>query len=69
MTDAALALSDAYGLFEEGLLNEQEFEDFMFTNGVLFHAGMNPEFFTGTVLESQANAVMGRAAAAAAAAA
>ena len=65
VTDAALALSDAYGLFEEGLLNEQEFEDFMFTNGVLFHAGMNPDFFTGTVLESQANAVMGRAAAAA----
>ncbi|NQV56489.1 MAG: amidohydrolase family protein, partial [Rhodospirillales bacterium] len=54
VTDASLALSDAYGMLEEGLLNAGDFEEFMFTNGVLFHAGMNPDFFKGTVLEAQA---------------
>lgn len=64
VTDASLALSDAYGMLEQGLLNEDNFEDFMFTNGVLFHAGNNPDFFAGTVLEDQANKVLGQAAAA-----
>ena len=65
ITDASFALSDAYTHMEERLLVEDDFEDYMFTKVILFHAGLNPNSFTGTVLEDAAGKVLSQTAAAA----
>ena len=49
MTDV---LEEAYELVEHGFINEQEFRQFTFSNTVELHAGANPDFFKGTVVES-----------------
>jgi predicted TIM-barrel fold metal-dependent hydrolase len=46
-------LAEAYGLVEHGLLDEAAFRDFTFTHAARLHAGMNPAFFTGTVVETE----------------
>jgi hypothetical protein len=43
---------EAYELVEKGLIEERDFRDFVFTNPVSFYTGTNPNFFTGTVVES-----------------
>jgi hypothetical protein len=45
---------EAYELVEHGLLTDDDFRDFMFTNAVRFWGEVNPEFFKGTVIEKQA---------------
>ncbi len=49
MRDAAL---EAYELVEDGLITEQDFRDFVFTNPVRAKAEVNPDFFKGTRVES-----------------
>jgi len=44
-------LEEAYEMVENGLASEADFRDFTFTNPVTLHAGMNPQFFKGTVVE------------------
>ena len=44
-------LEEAYEMVEDGFASEAEFRDFTFTNPVTLHAGMNPNFFKGTVVE------------------
>ena len=51
-------LNEAYELVDDGLMSEDDFRDFTFTNNVTLHAGMNPDFFKGTVVEDAAAAVM-----------
>ncbi len=51
-------LNEAYELAEHGLLNDTDFRDFTFANSVRLHAGMNPDFFKGTVVEKEAAAVL-----------
>jgi hypothetical protein len=51
--DASEVLEEAYELVEDGLLDENHLRDFVFTNPVSFYAGMNPEFFNGTVIEKE----------------
>jgi hypothetical protein len=51
-------LEEAYELVEEELITEQDFRDFVFTNPASLHAGMNPEFFKGTVVERQVARVL-----------
>jgi predicted TIM-barrel fold metal-dependent hydrolase len=46
-------LEEAYGLVEHGLLDEAAFRDFTFGHAARLHAGMNPAFFTGTVVETE----------------
>jgi hypothetical protein len=46
-------LAEAYGLVEHGLLDEAAFRDFTFAHAARLHAGMNPAFFTGTVVETE----------------
>jgi hypothetical protein len=46
-------LAEAYELVEDGLITEQDFREFVFGNPVRFWAEGNPEFFKGTVLESE----------------
>jgi predicted TIM-barrel fold metal-dependent hydrolase len=50
--------AEAYELIEHGLLNEDEFRDFMFTNAVRMWGSTNPDFFKGTVVESEAAKVL-----------
>jgi len=38
-------------MVEDGLATEADFRSFTFTNPVTLHAGMNPNFFKGTVVE------------------
>ena len=47
-------LQEAYELVEDGLINEDDFCEFVFTNPLRFWAEGNPDFFKGTVLESAA---------------
>ena len=44
-------LEEAYEMVEDGFASEADFRDFTFTNPVTLHAGMNPQFFKGTVVE------------------
>ena len=56
--DSTHVLNEAYELVDDGLMSEDDFRDFTFTNNVTLHAGMNPDFFKGTVVEDAAAAVM-----------
>ncbi len=51
MRDAA---HEAWEAVEDGILTEADFRDFVFANPVRLHAGMNPNFFKGTILEHEA---------------
>ncbi len=50
---------EAYELVEDGLITEEDFRDFMFTNPVRFWGEANPNFFKGTAVEKEAAAVLG----------
>ncbi len=56
--DITEVVEEAYELVEEGLLKEEDFRDFTFTNPVTFYAGMNPAFFNGTVVEKEVQRVL-----------
>lgn len=56
--DVTEVLPDAWSLVEDGVVSEEDFRDFVFTNGVRLHGGMNPRFFEGTVLETAAAGVL-----------
>ena len=44
-------LEEAYEMVEDGQIGEEDFRDFVFTHPARLHAGMNPGFFKGTVVE------------------
>jgi predicted TIM-barrel fold metal-dependent hydrolase len=50
--DMTEPVEEAYELVEDGVIGEREFRELMFLNPARLHAGMNPEFFTGTVCET-----------------
>ena len=58
VVDMREVTSEAYELVEHGLLNEDEFRDFTFTNAARMWGSMNPDFFKGTVVESEAAKVL-----------
>jgi predicted TIM-barrel fold metal-dependent hydrolase len=51
VVDMTEVLAEAYELVEDGLLCEDDFRDFVFTNAATLHTSMNPDFFKGTVVE------------------
>lgn len=51
--DMTAVLEEAYEGVEDGWLTEEDFHDFVFGNPVRLWAGMNPNFFKGTAVESQ----------------
>src|SRR5881396_3708145 len=55
MTDV---VPEAYELVEHGLLTDDDFRDFVFTNAVRFWGEVNPDFFTGTVVQKAAADVL-----------
>ena len=44
-------MPEAYEMLERGFMSEQDFREFTFTNAARLHAGNNPGFFGGTVVE------------------
>ena len=61
--DMAEVVPEAYELVEHGLINDDDFRDFMFTNAVRFWGEVNPDFFKGTAVEKSAAEVLARPAA------
>ncbi|PYM17743.1 MAG: amidohydrolase [Candidatus Rokuibacteriota bacterium] len=58
--DMSAVVPEAYELVEHGLINDDDFRDFMFANAVRFWGEVNPDFFKGTVVEKQAAEVLAR---------
>ncbi|MEA2649324.1 MAG: hypothetical protein QOG61_1759, partial [Candidatus Binataceae bacterium] len=58
LTDLRNAAVEAYEGIQNGLMDEEDFRDFVFVNPIKLHAGMNPNFFRGTILEQQAEKVL-----------
>ncbi len=58
--DMAAVVPEAYELVEHGLLDDDDFRDFMFANAVRFWGEVNPDFFKGTVVEKAAADVLAR---------
>ena len=56
--DMTEVVPEAYELVEHGLLNDDDFRDFVFANAVRFWGELNPDFFKGTVVEKQAAEVL-----------
>jgi hypothetical protein len=59
--DMTEVVPEAYELVEHGLLDENDFRDFVFENAVRLWGQLNPDFFKGTVVEKQAAEVLARA--------
>ena len=55
-------LLESHQLVDQGLLTDADYRDFVFTNAVRLHAGMNPSFFDGTPIESVAKELLRAAA-------
>ena len=58
--DMTEVVPEAYELVEHGLLDDDDFRDFMFANAVRFWGEVNPDFFKGTVIERQAAEVLAK---------
>jgi len=56
--DMTAVVPEAYELVEHGLINDDDFRDFMFANAVRFWGEVNPEFFKGTAVEKAAAEVL-----------
>jgi len=52
VNDMTEVVEEAYELVEDGLISEEDFRDFTFTNAVRLYAATNPDFFKGTACES-----------------
>jgi predicted TIM-barrel fold metal-dependent hydrolase len=56
--DMQRVLTEAYDLVEEGLFTAADFRAFVFENPVGLLAGMNPDFFKGTVVERDVSCLL-----------
>ena len=57
VADMREVVPEAYELLERGILDEDDFRDFAFTNAARFYTEMNPGFFAGTVCEDAVSRV------------
>jgi len=58
IADITSTLAEAYELVDDGLVSEDDFRDFTFTNAVRLHSSLNPDFFSGTAVETAARDAM-----------
>jgi predicted TIM-barrel fold metal-dependent hydrolase len=56
--DITEVTEEAHELVEHGLITEEDFREFVFVNPVHLWTDMNPDFFKGTVVESEVNQLM-----------
>ena len=59
VVDMSEVLEEAYELVEDGLITEDDFRQFVFTNAARLHTSMNPDFFKGTVVEDAVSKEIG----------
>jgi hypothetical protein len=59
--DMTEPIAEAYELVEHGVITERDFRDLTFVNPVRLHAGPNPRFFEGTVVEAAATQALAEA--------
>ena len=60
VVDFGEILSETYEQVEHGLMTEEDFRDFVFTNPVTFTTRMNPDYFKGTVVEDAVEKLIAR---------
>jgi hypothetical protein len=53
-------LEEAYELVERGILDLQQLRQFLFDNPVRFYGSLNPNFFSGTAIETEVAALLPR---------
>ena len=58
--DMTKVMVEAYEMVEDGFMTDEDFSDFTFGNVVGMHAGMNPDFFKGTVVEGAVDKALGK---------
>jgi predicted TIM-barrel fold metal-dependent hydrolase len=58
VADMTETLAESYELVEDGMISEDDFRDFTFTNMVRLQAALNRDFFKGTVVEAAAAKVI-----------
>jgi hypothetical protein len=51
VVDMTEVVEEAWEMVEDGWITEPNFRSFAFENVVSMHAGTNPDFFKGTVVE------------------
>ena len=51
VVDFGGVLHEAHEGVDRGLMTEEDFKDFVFTNPMTFQTRVNPDFFKGTVVE------------------
>ena len=51
--DMTKVMVEAYELVDDGFMDEEAFREFTYGNVVRMHAGMNPAFFKGTIVEQE----------------
>lgn len=51
--DICEVVEEAYELVEKDVISEADLQDFVFNNPVSFYAGLNSDFFKGTVVEKE----------------
>ena len=60
--DMTEVVPEAYELVEDGLMDDNDFRDFMFGNAVRFWGEVDPDFFKGTVVQKAASEVLAQGA-------
>ncbi len=58
VADMTHVVPESYELVEDGLISEDDFRDFMFANPVRFWGEADPDFFKGTVVAKEAEALL-----------
>lgn len=56
--DMTQVTEEAYELVETGVMTEENFRDFVFTNPATLWTGMNPDFFKGTAVEKDVDKLL-----------
>ena len=62
VVDATEVIEEAWEMVEHGFITQANFREFTFGNAVALHGGMNPDFFSGTIVEDAARKELARVA-------
>jgi hypothetical protein len=58
--DMTECVEEAWEMVEDGWITEPDFRSFTFENVIDMHAGTNPDFFKGTVVEKDVDVELAR---------
>ena len=60
VADMDRVVPEAFEMVEDGVMNEEDFRDFVFGNPVRMLTSLNPDFFEGTAVEAEVKAFLKR---------